>query len=329
MAGNHPFLRGHWTGPGDQPDALTLAKTGQWAGGPRSQLHTHPLAPPVTFLPPDIQRLFVRAFTDGANNPNARPTATEWREALTHIQTTECPRGHQIPAEADPCPWCTIDNERTNRRQQRATPPISTGQVAVSAKQIPAAPVGSNPLITASPARPASAPGRTRTPVIAAAVVAGLVAVGLVAFLGARMGQSNTSSSSSYRPDNSDSGYTATTSSPTYAPPSGDLGLSQPISRPECDGSGVVILGSVTTPGAYASGVQRLLNAHPGAYYLKTDVTCPSLRPRTPEGNLIYAVYTPAGRTQSEICAAVRRAGGDSYGKWLDRSTDPSYIIPC
>ncbi|BBY97923.1 hypothetical protein MFAL_13900 [Mycolicibacterium fallax] len=178
MAGNHPFLRGHWTGPGDQPDALTLAKTGQWAGGPRSQLHTHPLAPPVTFLPPDIQRLFVRAFTDGANNPNARPTATEWREALTHIQTTECPRGHQIPAEADPCPWCTIDNERTNRRQQRATAPIGAGR-SVPAPRPPSRPAPSSAPPVARPANPSKG---TRTGLIAAAVAVAVVAVGGIAY---------------------------------------------------------------------------------------------------------------------------------------------------
>lgn len=116
MAGNHPFLRGEWTGGGDQPDALTLAVSGQWAGGPRSALHTHALAPPITFLPYDIERLFVRAFTEGARDPEARPTATEWRNALSGIQIGTCARGHQIPVEADPCPWCLIEDQRAARR---------------------------------------------------------------------------------------------------------------------------------------------------------------------------------------------------------------------
>ncbi|WP_133692181.1 hypothetical protein [Mycobacterium sp. BK086] len=34
MAGNHPVLRGEWTGGGDQPDAMTLARSGHWAGAP-------------------------------------------------------------------------------------------------------------------------------------------------------------------------------------------------------------------------------------------------------------------------------------------------------
>lgn len=101
------------------------------------------------------------------------------------------------------------------------------------------------------------------------------------------------------------------------------------MSRPTCNGQGIVILGSVTTPGQYAAGVQRLLAAHPGAFYLRTDQTCPSLRAATDEGNPIYAVYRPAGDTHAEVCAAVRTAGGDAYGKWLDYTTDPNVRVTC
>jgi DNA-binding helix-hairpin-helix protein with protein kinase domain len=98
MAGNHPFMRGTWTGDGDQPDALTLAKAGHWAGGWNSPLHTHPLTPPVTFLPNGIQQLFNRAFTTGAHDPALRPSAAEWRAALLRITTTTCPDDiHQVP----------------------------------------------------------------------------------------------------------------------------------------------------------------------------------------------------------------------------------------
>jgi len=53
------------------------------------------------------------------------------------------------------------------------------------------------------------------------------------------------------------------------------------------------------------------------------------LRRATEEGNPIYAVYRVAGRTQRDGCSAVRAAGGGAYGKWLNDTTDPSYIIPC
>ncbi len=119
MAGNHPFLRGTWTGEGDQPDALTLARTGHWAGGPSSLLRPHPLAPPVTFLPLELRQLFVRAFTDGLHDPSIRPTGTEWRQALSRVQVVTCPADatHQFPVGGDGCPWCAIDRERQLRRQ--------------------------------------------------------------------------------------------------------------------------------------------------------------------------------------------------------------------
>ncbi|WP_233213584.1 hypothetical protein [Mycobacterium hubeiense] len=134
MEGNHPFMRGTWTASGEQPDALTLARHGSWAGGPGSPLQTHPLAPPASFLPNEIQHLFVRAFTDGASNPEARPTAEEWRNALLRIRLTTCPRGlHQFPVTTMTCPWCAIDDEREARKHNQqwsragslAPPPIA------------------------------------------------------------------------------------------------------------------------------------------------------------------------------------------------------------
>nr|WP_313777383.1 serine/threonine protein kinase [Mycobacterium sp.] len=107
------------------------------------------------------------------------------------------------------------------------------------------------------------------------------------------------------------------------------LNVSVPISQPACDGSGIVVLRSAVTPGNYQGEIQRYLNEFPGASYLRTDHSCPSLRQATDQGNPIYAVYRPAGHSQAEICSAVRRAGGDAYGKWLDATTDPSYMLPC
>ena len=101
------------------------------------------------------------------------------------------------------------------------------------------------------------------------------------------------------------------------------------MTAPRCNGQAIVILGSVTTPGEYEQGVQRLLEANPGAGYLRTDMSCPSLRQATDAGNPIYAVYAPGGTTQSQVCTRVRAVGGIAYGKWLDMTTDPGYVIPC
>ena len=62
---------------------------------------------------------------------------------------------------------------------------------------------------------------------------------------------------------------------------------------------------------------------HPGASYLRTDQSCPSLRQADEEGDPIYAVYRPAGITQAQVCAAVSAAGGDAYGKWYGLHNRP------
>ena len=221
---------------------------------------------------------------------------------------------------------------------------------------------------TLPPAPASTPPGPTsdarRMALIGGGIVAALVVVGLVAFLGARLGQSpaeppaaspSPSLTRPVWPETMSPPRTVTrtappvtvtrpnspppAASPAPLPPrapapvpragSGDLGLAQPMSKPSCNGQGIVILGSVTTPGQYEAGVQRLLAVHPGALYLRTDQTCPSLRAATEAGNPIYAVYRPAGITQAEVCSAVRSAGGDAYGKWLDYTTNPSFKIPC
>ena len=201
MAGNHPFLRGVWTGPGDQPDAMTLAKTGEWAGGPGSRLHTHPLAPPPTFLPAAIQALFVRAFSDGARTPASRPTAAEWRAALQTINVVTCNRGHQLPAGNPQCPWCAIDAERALRKQQRAAP---------AQHPIPVPAAGSRPWAEAPvpvPANGSWGPGRIAA--VAVAVVALVIAIPL----GLRALQADDNS-----PAQSQSTYRTVTADPnTYA----------------------------------------------------------------------------------------------------------------
>jgi hypothetical protein len=108
----------------------------------------------------------------------------------------------------------------------------------------------------------------------------------------------------------------------------GDLGLAEPIQRPACDGSGIVVLFSAVDADGYAR-LPDVLAANPGSRYLRTDNSCPSLRQRMPDGSVIYAVYEYAGRSVGDVCAAVRRAGGDTYGKWLDTVSDPTAVINC
>jgi hypothetical protein len=71
----------------------------------------------------------------------------------------------------------------------------------------------------------------------------------------------------------------------------GDLNLGVPISSPACDSTWVVFLGAAVDAVTHQADVSTLLNSHSGAQYLLTEGGCSSMRQRTPEGSLIYAVY--------------------------------------
>lgn len=126
---------------------------------------------------------------------------------------------------------------------------------------------------------------------------------------------------------------------PGAAPPSavdrgvssvaGDLGLAVPMTRPSCDGRGIVVLYSAVTPGAYAQEIASALAQNPGASYLRTDMACPSLRPRDENGNVIYAVYRPSGYSVQQLCSDVRAEGPPAYGRWLDTTSNPSELVSC
>jgi DNA-binding helix-hairpin-helix protein with protein kinase domain len=188
MAGNHPFMRGTWTGAGEQPDAIVLAQQGHWAGGPSSLLRTHPLAPPVAFLPGELQQLFSRAFTVGAHDPAQRPTAGEWRAALLRIRLRSCPRGeHRIPVSCLDCPWCRIADERTARRQTLgAGPRGATGPLKVMPRDSTAARPIARPGAR-GPAQGVSAPrsahSRGTRIYLAVLVVVVIIVVALASFI--------------------------------------------------------------------------------------------------------------------------------------------------
>lgn len=233
MGGNHPFMRGMWTASGEQPTALNLAQSGWWAGGPASPLATHPLAPPVSFLPADLVRLFVRAFTDGARDPATRPSAAEWRRALLAIRTAVCLGGiHQVSVATAACPWCAIDLERARRKRgtmlrggnsadsQIISPIVDYPPLAADAVPAPfGVPVWSPPS-GASMGAPRTPPlSNRRMPIVVAlSVIAAIAVVAIGIAIGA-----NTSRSGNQIADNAQNVTTPTSESYQEAPPSSEL----------------------------------------------------------------------------------------------------------
>ncbi|PYE14567.1 serine/threonine protein kinase [Williamsia limnetica] len=117
-----------------------------------------------------------------------------------------------------------------------------------------------------------------------------------------------------------------TSSLPAPAPNPADLGLATPISTPTCDGIGIVIVENATDPATNRDVIAAALQKNPGAQYLRTDRSCPSLRPVDNQGNLIYATYVVVGQGKSSVCNALP-GYPNRYGKVLDTVSDPNVPI--
>lgn len=110
----------------------------------------------------------------------------------------------------------------------------------------------------------------------------------------------------------------------------GDLSISEPITYPDCDGSGVVFMGSWQSVGDVDELVQDALDEHPGSYYIRTDLACDNFNRPSPdlsEKNYIYSVLKPVGYDVDVVCAAIEDAG--TYGHWLGEGVDPGIRIDC
>lgn len=92
---------------------------------------------------------------------------------------------------------------------------------------------------------------------------------------------------------------------------------------------GIVIVYSATNPNSYRLAVQQALSSHPGSSYLRTDMSCPSLRQSSDDGTPIYAVFYPAGYSKSSVCSMVGQSGPGAYGRWLSTNISPAHKITC
>lgn len=264
-------------------------------------------------LPASVPTALRRVVTETLKGkPTERPAFSAWDSALIPAIASASNQQPKVPYKPP--------TQKNPSLQHPSIPPVAPKARQSQRQQAPAP-----PLVT-----PASVLVSQRTPTNAAPWLWVLVGLIGVAIIGAAVFNSRSGGSSGSSPT-----YGAT-ASPTYRAPSavpsseatstGDLGLSVPMSTPPCDGRGIVILSSITTPGRYAEGVSRALAQFPGSSYLRTDMACSSLKPRY-NGNPIYAVYRPGGRTREELCSAVAAAGNGAYGKWLDNTTDDDFIV--
>lgn len=111
MRGIHPFA-GKCATSSDPDSIAARIAAGHW---PYTWLTTSPIqpsphAPPWFALPPSVQELLRRCFEDAHAEPDLRPSAALWQQALEEAEheLTSCLRDNQhvYHRRLDRCPWC-------------------------------------------------------------------------------------------------------------------------------------------------------------------------------------------------------------------------------
>ncbi|MCS6282866.1 MAG: hypothetical protein HUM72_20020, partial [Dolichospermum sp.] len=109
FGGNNPF-QGKWTGAGEPPEPDEIIRRGLWLYSPNSLIEPVARTIPIIIVHPAIRECFLKCFNDGHKNPNFRPTAREWLEALRtgNDNLTICGRvdSHYYSRTFGNCYWC-------------------------------------------------------------------------------------------------------------------------------------------------------------------------------------------------------------------------------
>jgi serine/threonine protein kinase len=157
MDGNHPF-RLLWRGSGDPPSLEDSIRHGwfPYAAAP-SMIAPPPHAPGLNSLDTSISALVRRCFVEGQRNPDLRPTAADWQQALGVAETAlrSCGSGHLFAVTVAVCPTCTaLSSAKRTKRVKK--PSRSKTPKKLQAAAVPPPPPFSPP--------PSSRQGPTPTP---------------------------------------------------------------------------------------------------------------------------------------------------------------------
>jgi hypothetical protein len=108
-----------------------------------------------------------------------------------------------------------------------------------------------------------------------------------------------------------------------------ELGISTPVSKPACDGSYIVIVGSAVNPANYAEDVQQFLSANPSSKYLHAPSTgCGSLRTHFNDAD-IYSVFYGPFPAKETACGKKAAMGGDAFVRRLDNTSPSDRAVSC
>jgi hypothetical protein len=167
LEGAHPFA-GVFTGLGEPPPLEQRISAGHFpfGAGKRMPYRPMPTALPFGVLHPRLRQLFAQCFVAGHHDPQARPAAQTWAEALKEAEETlrTCARNsqHRYGNHLSNCPWC----ERTLRLGGRD--PFPSPEAVKLRQHLKPAPRRPRPVLRSAyftPAPPtARAGGRTPAP---------------------------------------------------------------------------------------------------------------------------------------------------------------------
>lgn len=133
MEGTHPFA-GVYTGPGEPPpiEARILAGHFPYGAGKGAPYRPMPAAPPLGMLTPQLRQLFIRCFIEGFRNPQARPSAHVWQEALREseaaLRACTANSQHLFGQHLAECPWCKRTRQLGGRDPFPSLVAIKQGQ---------------------------------------------------------------------------------------------------------------------------------------------------------------------------------------------------------
>ncbi|MGB8700313.1 MAG: hypothetical protein WCD18_12930 [Thermosynechococcaceae cyanobacterium] len=109
LFGDQPF-KGKWIGRGESPLPTELIRQGAWPYAPNSLVQPGPNTIPLSILHPQLQVCFQRCFTEGHKNPQARPSAADWSNALkaaiVDLQMCHLETNHYYSRVYSRCYWC-------------------------------------------------------------------------------------------------------------------------------------------------------------------------------------------------------------------------------
>jgi DNA-binding helix-hairpin-helix protein with protein kinase domain len=110
LVGDHPFMGVRLGGEDDDTDVAANIRDGYSYLVRPGEIGLPPGAFDTRLLPPAVRELARRAFGPGHADPEARPPAQEWLEALDDASRglAICPgqRYHAYSEHLDACPWC-------------------------------------------------------------------------------------------------------------------------------------------------------------------------------------------------------------------------------